>query len=648
MTQKRRLLTLLPLTLIIIFTSLTPPTLLGGASFLRKLGNVLEFINDANQILWLLGDPASERRFGYTMSRFLMAFYKIDKNGERNRYVSKIFQRVVEPGRRRHFQYRIYVVNSKEINAFALPGGYIFVNTGMIDFVKSDDELACVIAHELAHVNRRHSLNKLRRNYAFLTLINELFDDNTSSDRRNDTTAKVTWLFLEQKNSRNNEREADRLGMEWAMKAGYNPSGMVTLWERMEKKYPHQRDALSKMLSTHPPHKERAKTARTLIAKWGLEFTETDFLTIGVNAAAAGTVNIDGAFEDKGKWNLSSGTSIDPNGGRNHSNCLRIERTNLLEECTARSKSFPFTADSSLTVSASVKALRGSLSKATTSKGVNDNKTIVKRQEINAYEPGKIWLGVEFLDSSKNVIDVSFFAANGAPTVENTWVTFSNTLSQGKNNTAIPLQTKHGQIVIAGCEEPGQSIVVDNISSMVASGASATADRSEGEQAPLRGTVRVNLLPNGSFEKDKDGDLKPDRWTFSGGTRLSYTGPSHGSALATMTGIRDGRREFAVSERIPVKGGSRYVLLGWFKGTKRTNIEFGVRIFSSNYSEIRQGKDLQNHLVARNVWTIREQRVTVPGSPQESLYMQIWIRSTPEKDETVDIDNLALFQGNVK
>jgi Zn-dependent protease with chaperone function len=616
------------LVLLLFLSTLFNSQLLWSSSFFKNIGNILKIVQQADQMLWLLGDPAAERRFGFLMSRFLIAFHSIDKNEDRNKWVNKVFQRVVEPGRRDKFQYRIYIVRNKEINAFALPGGYVFIHTGMLDFVKSDDELACVIAHELAHINRRHSLNSLRRNYAFIQLLNLVLND-TKNDDKKDTIAKITWMFLEQKNSRRNEREADQLGMEWAMKAGYNPSGMVTLWQNMEKKHPYQRDLLTRMLSTHPPSSERAATARRLLSEWNIEFVETNFLTCGVNTVAQKNIHIDGDFEETNggtksdkSWLLSSGAEIVLNAGRNNSNGLQLYRRSASEECTARSKAVKFSRDSAIHLSASIKGYKKS--------------------------PGKLWLGVEFLDIRKTAIGVSFFAAEGMSSIPETWTTFSRTFNENhSNDLSIPPETNYCSVVVAGCERIGDRIWVDNIALSISKLPEASVTSLEGSTLPTRRVKRTNTLPNGSFENDMNGDNKADRWTCSGGTTIRSGNSNHGASSLKMTGQKNQRREFAISERIPVTPGARYILQGMFKADQKTDVTFGVRIFSPDFSELIAGQDLQTHTISRDVWTIREQRVTVPSGEAKTFYLQIWIRTVPEIGKNVYVDNVSLFYGSV-
>jgi len=600
--------------------------LYGGSSFLRSLGNVLQYINEANNILWVLGDPAAERRFGYLMSRFMMIFHTIETDEAKNKWVNKIFQRVVEPGRRRHFQYRIHIIKDKSINAFALPGGYMFIHTGMLDFVKSDDELACVIGHELAHVNRRHSLNRLRRNYAFIELINQVFDSDTSSDRRNDKIAKATWLFLEQKNSRNNEREADKLGIKWAFEAGYNPSGMITLWKRMEEKYPYQKDLLTKILATHPPHGERSSNGRKFLKKYNMEFIDTDFLTFKVSTPTEKKQQINGNFEHSRRsrnfgWKLTQGVQFTKNEGRLNSNGLLFIRTDTNDECTARSRAIKFNSRQFIKLSASAKG----------------GKT----------NPGALWVGVEFLNKDKSPLDVAFFAAEGIKSLPDKWITFSKSFNEnGKDMEWIPVKTRWCRVVLAGCDNETDKVWIDDVSLSLGNIPDSSTSTSEGSSAPQRGIARKNILPNSDFENNLSGNGKPDRWTCSGGTFLSTTKPSRGASCLTFKGVKAGRREFAISERIPVNPGSRYLLEGLFKSDAKTEVTFGVRIFSQDYKELKAGQDLQKHKVSRNVWTTREQRITVPPI-EGSLYLQIWIRCRPEIGKTVAVDNVRLFYGGV-
>ena len=300
-----------------------------------------------------------------------------------------------------------------------------------------------------------------------------------------------------------------------------------------------------------------------------------------------------------------------------------MHRKNADDECTARSLLVKFNKFSTIHLSAAVKGY------------------------INS--PGSLWLGVEFFDKQKNASGVEFFAAEGISSVPGKWITFSKSFNEnGKDEYLIPQDTHYCSVVAAGCEQIGERMWIDNIALSVTKSPKPKTTASEKSVPPQRTMDRSNILPDGSFENDMDGNLKPDRWTCSGGTSLNSNRPSNGASSLVMKGHKKMRREFAISERIPVLAGSRYILEGMFRADKDIDVTFGVRLFSPDFRELKEGQDLQTHTISRNAWTIREQRVTVPSGQHKTMYMQIWIRCRPEIGKSVFVDNINLFHGDVK
>ena len=152
------------------------------------------------------------------------------------------------------------VIDSEIMNAYALPDGTIVVYTGILKEMKSYDELVCLIGHEAAHVNNRHSMKMLCRNlsgYLFISTV--LGDVNGVMAVLGDNVNTLQSLSF----SREFEREADEEGFAIVSKNHVNPKGMVTLFQRLEKE--HSID-MPEFLSTHPMTKDRIQTIKTMIA----------------------------------------------------------------------------------------------------------------------------------------------------------------------------------------------------------------------------------------------------------------------------------------------------------------------------------------------------------------------------------------------
>jgi len=160
------------------------------------------------------------------------------------------------------WKWEVNLQTSEEINAYCMPGGKIMVFTGLIDkAAKTNDEIAAVVGHEIAHALREHGRERMSTALVqqlgilgFAIYISDSSDNRELKNLAVQGVALGTTLFFALPNSREQEREADKIGLELAARAGYNPLAAVSLWRKM--------DELSDMqppefLSTHPSNQSR-------------------------------------------------------------------------------------------------------------------------------------------------------------------------------------------------------------------------------------------------------------------------------------------------------------------------------------------------------------------------------------------------------
>src|SRR5207248_9947395 len=181
-------------------------------------------------------------------------------------YVNRVGQNLVRNSDAK-VPFTIKVIDAEEINAFALPGGFFFVNTGVMLNADSEAEMAGVMAHEIAHVAARHGTRQATRgqiiNYASIPLI--FMGGWTGYAIRQGAGLAIPLGFLTF--SRGFEKEADYLGLQYLYKSGYDPTAFVDFFEKiqsMEKKKP---GSISKVFSTHPMTDDRISSAQTEIGK---------------------------------------------------------------------------------------------------------------------------------------------------------------------------------------------------------------------------------------------------------------------------------------------------------------------------------------------------------------------------------------------
>jgi predicted Zn-dependent protease len=158
------------------------------------------------------------------------------------------------------FEFQFIVVESREVNAFALPGGFVTVNMGLLEAAESGEEVAAVLGHEMTHVTERHGMRGVMRRVGGLVFVAMLFGGTDF-----ETLAYAAEGLAGQAFSRDQEREADEGGRAILMAAGINPIGMATFFERLEQDQGELPGAVA-LLSTHPNPGERAQTTRELAA----------------------------------------------------------------------------------------------------------------------------------------------------------------------------------------------------------------------------------------------------------------------------------------------------------------------------------------------------------------------------------------------
>ena len=179
-------------------------------------------------------------------------------------YVNRVGQNLVRNSDAK-VPFTIKVIDSEDVNAFALPGGFFFVNTGLILKADSEAELAGVMAHEIAHVAARHGTrNATRGMIANVATIPLIFMGRWAGyGARQAASVLIPVGFL--KFSRGMEAEADMLGLEYMYKTGYDPTAFVDFFEKVETLEKRKPGTMNKVFSTHPPTDDRIKAAQNNI-----------------------------------------------------------------------------------------------------------------------------------------------------------------------------------------------------------------------------------------------------------------------------------------------------------------------------------------------------------------------------------------------
>jgi predicted Zn-dependent protease len=183
---------------------------------------------------------------------------KIIKDPVITEYVNRVEQNIAENSDAK-IPISVHVIDSPEINAFALPGGYIFVNTGLLKAAGSEAQLAGVLAHETAHIAANHfgeqATKKTILQYAMIPLIFTPMSYPVYIGLSEGLNVGVPLAFL--KFSRDDERQADFLGLQYMWKAGYDPEAYLSIFAKIMQEERSQPDSVPKIFMDHPPTTDR-------------------------------------------------------------------------------------------------------------------------------------------------------------------------------------------------------------------------------------------------------------------------------------------------------------------------------------------------------------------------------------------------------
>jgi predicted Zn-dependent protease len=204
---------------------------------------------------WQLGDQ---------LSRDVARQMPILNDPAANEYLNLLGQRLAASTYYHNLPWHFHIVQNPEINAFNIPGGHVYVNTGLIKATDNVAELASVLAHELGHGVARHGTENMTKQYGFGVVTGLVLGNNPALYEQ--LVAQIVAGGIFAKYSRDSEREADRLGIQEMVDAGYDPTGMVTMFQDLLAARKSQPSSLSRFFSSHPLTEERIANARAQIA----------------------------------------------------------------------------------------------------------------------------------------------------------------------------------------------------------------------------------------------------------------------------------------------------------------------------------------------------------------------------------------------
>lgn len=210
-----------------------------------------------------------EVQMGAEYASQINAQLPIVQDAEINRYVNVLGDSIARLADARGIDYTFYVVNAGEVNAFAVPGGFIYVNRGLIERTQNLSQLAGVLGHEIAHVVRRHSVEQMEKAQgANLGLVLGCTLLNVCGSQAAQAAIQVGGTALFAKFGRDDEREADRDAVANVIRAGINPEGVPQMFEILLAERSRNPSAVESWFSTHPGEEERITETRAVIGQY--------------------------------------------------------------------------------------------------------------------------------------------------------------------------------------------------------------------------------------------------------------------------------------------------------------------------------------------------------------------------------------------
>ena len=239
---------------ILLFFTITPDIKAQDDDFVKDLLKTADILNETLLDMTVLTDE-QENAIGKEMDRQISQDLRFTK--ERKFDLKGILNKLMKYVQRKDINYNYKVVQTDEVNAYAIAGGYMYVNTGILDFLDTEDEIAFVLAHEISHNEKKHCIKRIQ--YAALA---------SSVDPSFGEIVQMAYNMYSLPFSKYDEYEADENGVMLMQKAGYNKSGAIAFFEKLEeleKEYGmDQRDAVNDFISSHPTAKDRRERIRKM------------------------------------------------------------------------------------------------------------------------------------------------------------------------------------------------------------------------------------------------------------------------------------------------------------------------------------------------------------------------------------------------
>jgi predicted Zn-dependent protease len=223
----------------------------------------------SNNDVVILFSQADEVALGQQTAAAALKDYKPSTDKALLAYVDGVGQRLAGVSERPGLKYSFTVLDAPDVNAFACPGGFVFITTGILKNLKDESELAAVLGHEVGHVVKQHTLKRMQRQAVAdmgLDLVTGLLGGKSGALAK--ALGPIASNLVLLRNGREAELESDELGMQEASRLGYDPAGMIGVQQMLLAQTGKSGGKFDEMLATHPPSEQRIQQAQALLPKY--------------------------------------------------------------------------------------------------------------------------------------------------------------------------------------------------------------------------------------------------------------------------------------------------------------------------------------------------------------------------------------------
>ncbi len=216
--------------------------------------------------------PEEEKEMGQKICEELEKTYKVWDNEIEKKRIYSVAEKIINVTERKDVEYTFKLLDIPEVNAISIPGGFIYVFKGLIELIDSDDELAAVLAHEIAHIERKHGITIYKKSTKAM-FYNMILLALTKNEYIALAADMISTALL-QGFGREAELEADYFALHYLIKANINPVAMLSFFDQLKRISSHYPDLLKDYFQEHPPISERIKIVENHLKSKNIDFTK--------------------------------------------------------------------------------------------------------------------------------------------------------------------------------------------------------------------------------------------------------------------------------------------------------------------------------------------------------------------------------------